>query len=106
MVQQVQSTCKDCRGEGTCLKSRCHGCHGKKILPDKKVIDVHIEKGMKTGQTMVFKGAADESPGLEAGDLIIKICEKEHDVFTRKGNIPLVEGVLLKNAKYFISPRH
>jgi len=84
MVQQVQSTCKDCRGEGSCLKSRCHGCHGKKILPDKKVIDVHIEKGMKTGQTMVFKGAADESPGLEAGDLIIKICEKEHDVFTRK----------------------
>lgn len=84
MIQQVQSTCKDCRGEGTCLKSRCMGCHGKKILPDKKVIDVHIEKGAKAGETFKFKGAADEAPGLEAGDLIIKLCEKEHDVFTRK----------------------
>ena len=70
------------------------GCHGKKILPDKKVIDVHIEKGAKAGETFKFKGAADEAPGLEAGDLIIKLCEKEHDVFTRKGNFRNRKGIL------------
>ncbi|KAF4756643.1 DnaJ (Hsp40), sub A, member 4 [Perkinsus olseni] len=52
------------------------------------MVEVHIEKGMKHGQRIPFRGMADEnSPGVEPGDLIIVLKQKEDDSgFTRKGN--------------------
>jgi len=88
MVQQMQTTCNDCRGEGKVIsaKDRCRPCNGKKLVPEKKILEVHIDKGMKEGQKIPFRGAADETPGIETGDVVIILIEREHDVFTRKGN--------------------
>ena len=38
-----------------------------------------------------FRGYADEKPGVEPGDVVIVIMEKEHHLFQRKGNELIVK---------------
>ena len=44
-----------------------------------------VVAGMKDGQQIRFSGEGDQSPGLEAGDVVIVLDEKEHNVFSRRG---------------------
>ena len=39
--------------------------------------------GMKDGQKITFHGEGDQEPGLEPGDIIIVLDQKDHSVFTR-----------------------
>ncbi|KAI9190587.1 uncharacterized protein BJ171DRAFT_544236 [Polychytrium aggregatum] len=86
MIQQMQQTCPDCNGEGEILKEkdRCKQCNGKKINTERKILEVFIEKGMRSGQKIPFAGEADQAPGIIPGDIIIVLEEKEHARFTRK----------------------
>eukprot|EP01119_Soliformovum_irregulare_P002862 TRINITY_DN1311_c0_g1_i1.p1 TRINITY_DN1311_c0_g1~~TRINITY_DN1311_c0_g1_i1.p1 ORF type:complete len:412 (+),score=144.13 TRINITY_DN1311_c0_g1_i1:46-1281(+) len=102
MIQQMQTVCSDCQGKGETIKEedKCKECKGKKVVKEKKVLQVSIDKGMRHGQKIVFSGEADEAPGCEAGDIIFVISEKKHDVFKRSGNdlimeqkIPLIEAL-------------
>lgn len=102
MIQQIQSMCSDCQGEGEKFnsKDRCKNCNGHKVERKKKILEVHIDKGMKDGQKITFHGEGDQEPGLEPGDVIIVLDQKEHSVFQRqednlvmKMNIKLVEGL-------------
>ena len=52
---------------------------------ERKILDVTIEKGMHDGQRITFSGEGDRKPGLERGDIVIVLDEKEHPVFLRKG---------------------
>jgi len=85
MIQQIQSPCDDCSGTGEIInpKDRCTNCKGKKILPEKKFLEVHIDKGMKSGQTISFRGESDQAPNAEPGDVVIVIEEKKHERFRR-----------------------
>lgn len=56
--------------------------------------------GMKDGQKITFHGEGDQEPGLEPGDVIIVLDQKEHPVFQRqednlvmKMDIKLVEAL-------------
>jgi len=49
-------------------------------------LQVYVDKGMKHGQKIVFAGEADEAPEVEAGDIIIVLVEKKHELFKRQGN--------------------
>lgn len=40
--------------------------------------------GMKDGQKITFHGEGDQEPGLEPGDVIIVLDQKEHTVFQRQ----------------------
>lgn len=42
--------------------------------------------GMKDGQRITFQGEGDQEPGLEPGDVIIVLDQKDHDVFQRQDN--------------------
>lgn len=53
---------------------------GKKTIRDRKILEVHVDKGMTDGQKIVFTGEGDQEPELEPGDIIIVLDEKEHDV--------------------------
>lgn len=88
MIQQMQSPCNECHGEGEIIreKDRCKTCEGQKVVAEKKIIDVNIEKGTPHGHKITFPGEADQAPGVQAGDLIVVIGEKEHPVFQRNGN--------------------
>ena len=72
-------------------KDRCSNCKGKKIVPEKKLLEVHIDKGMKGGQTIYFRGESDQAPGAEPGDVVIVIDEKPHDRFKRQENDLITE---------------
>ncbi|XP_015420184.1 PREDICTED: dnaJ homolog subfamily A member 2 [Myotis davidii] len=88
MVQQMQSVCSDCNGEGEVIneKDRCKKCEGKKVIKEVKILEVHVDKGMKHGQRITFAGEADQAPGVEPGDIVLLLQEKEHEVFQRDGN--------------------
>ena len=88
MVQQMQSVCSDCNGEGEVIneKDRCKKCEGKKVIKEVKILEVHVDKGMKHGQRITFTGEADQAPGVEPGDIVLFLQEKEHEVFQRDGN--------------------
>jgi DnaJ family protein A protein 2 len=102
MIQQMQMKCPDCEGSGTSVKpkDRCTSCAGKKVCSDKKVLEVNIDKGMKNGQKITFPGEADQKPGIQPGDVVFVVQQKEHKVFERKNDdlliqqkIPLVEAL-------------
>lgn len=86
MVQQVQRKCNKCT-DG-------YKCQTKK---ERQVLDVHVEKGMKNGDKVTFRGMADEKPNVETGDINFIIQEKEHDVFKRKGADLLISKTLSLN---------
>lgn len=88
MVQQIQSMCHECSGQGERInpKDRCKTCQGRKVNRERKLIEVHLDKGMEDGQKITFSGEGDQEPGLEPGDVIIVVDEKEHEVFRRSGN--------------------
>uniref|UniRef100_A0AAY5K7W9 DnaJ homolog subfamily A member 2 n=1 Tax=Esox lucius TaxID=8010 RepID=A0AAY5K7W9_ESOLU len=67
MVQQMQSVCTDCNGEGEVIneKDRCKKCEGKKIT---------------------FGGEADQAPGVEPGDIVLVLQEKEHEIYKREAH--------------------
>lgn len=88
MIQQIQSMCSECHGQGERInpKDRCKTCAGEKVVRERKILEVHVDKGMVDGQKVVFSGEGDQEPGLEPGDIVIVLDEKEHDVFKRSGN--------------------
>lgn len=88
MVEQVQMTCNACSGNGEIIqeKYKCKTCTGNKVIKEKKIIEVHVDKGMSHGQRIVFSGEANENPGTVPGDVIVQLRQKEHDRFVRKGS--------------------
>merc|ERR1719322_678543 len=87
MIQQIQSVCRDCQGQGERIdpKHRCKACAGKKVTRQKKILEVSVDKGMEDGQKITFADEGDQEPGLEPGDIIIVLDEKEHATFKRNG---------------------
>ena len=75
MVTQVQRQCPDCGGHG----------HKAKTKSERKVLEVHVEKGMANNSKITFRGMADELPNMEPGDIHFVIQVKEHELFKRKG---------------------
>ena len=88
MMQQIQQPCNECDGTGEIMdpKNRCKTCNGKKTISERKVLEVHIDKGMKSGQQIKFAGESDQAPGVAAGDVVIVLEEKQHPRFQRKGD--------------------
>lgn len=46
MVQWMHSICMECQGHGECIspKDWCKNCTGRKIVREKKILEVHIDK--------------------------------------------------------------
>lgn len=87
MIQQFQSACGDCRGQGQIMdeKDKCKVCMGRKVANERKILEVFVEKGASNGQKITFTGEADQAPGIIPGDIVIIIDEKPHARFKRKG---------------------
>ncbi|XP_051120639.1 dnaJ protein homolog ANJ1 [Andrographis paniculata] len=101
MIQQMQHACNECKGTGETIneKDRCPQCKGEKVVQEKKVLEVHVEKGMQNGQKITFPGEADEAPDTVTGDIVFVLQQKEHPKFKRKGEDLFVEhGLMLTEA--------
>jgi|LauGreDrversion4_2_1035121.scaffolds.fasta_scaffold203292_1 DnaJ family protein A protein 2 len=73
MYSQSTRPCDDCEGKGEVIndKDKCKECNGKKVVKDKKILEVQIDKGAPNGEKYVFHGEADEYPDIEPGDVVI-----------------------------------
>lgn len=88
MMQQLQSRCPDCQGEGEIIneKDRCTVCKGKKVCNQTKILEVHVDKGMRDNQKILFRGEGDQQPDVEPGDVVIILQQKPHEKFQRTGD--------------------
>ncbi|KAL5651319.1 hypothetical protein ACJX0J_036777, partial [Zea mays] len=96
MIQQMQHPCNECKGSGETIsdKDRCPQCKGDKVVSEKKVFEVVVEKGMQNGHKITFPGEADEAPDTATGDIIFVLQQKEHPKFKRKGDDLFYEHTL------------
>lgn len=93
MMQQMQSVCPKCNGEGQTMnhKYTCKSCTGNKTTKERKILEIHVEKGMEEGHKITFRGEGDQEPDVEPGDVVIVLIEKKHDVFQRKDQELIME---------------
>jgi len=75
MITQMQRHCDQCKGQG----QQCT------FKSERKVLEVHVDKGMLHDDKITFRGMADETPKMETGDINFIIQEKDHELFKRKG---------------------
>lgn len=62
-------------------------------------LDTEIVRGMKDGDTIKFDNAADQTPGQLPGDVIFKVKQMPHPVFTRNGkNLSMTMKLSLREA--------
>jgi len=87
MMQQLQSKCPSCAGQGYKAETR----------NQRKVLEVLVEKGMKHGDKITFREMGDEIPNTEPGDINFVIQEKDHEIFKRKGADLLITKTLSLN---------
>jgi DnaJ homolog subfamily A member 2 len=88
MIQRFQTVCPDCNGEGEMIKDkdRCKQCGGKKTVIERKVLHVHVDRGVQSGTKIPFYGEGDQLPGVDPGDVVFEIEQKPHPRFQRKGD--------------------
>ena len=88
MIQRFQTVCPDCNGEGEMIreKDKCKQCNGKKTVIERKVLHVHVDRGVRTGTKIDFRGEGDQMPGVAPGDVQFEIEQKPHARFQRKGD--------------------
>eukprot|EP00850_Spirogloea_muscicola_P011672 SM000073S21448 [mRNA] locus=s73:377351:379815:- [translate_table: standard] len=96
MIQQMQHVCPECKGSGETIseKDKCTACKGSKVVQEKKLLEVHVEKGMLNGQKITFPNEADEAPDTVTGDIVFVLQQKEHPIFKRKADDLFVEHTL------------
>jgi len=76
MIQQMQSHCDHCGGQG----------HSFRSSQKSETLDVQIPKGAKNGFKQKFSEMANEIPDGTAGDIIVMVAEQPHGTFQRKGD--------------------
>jgi molecular chaperone DnaJ len=84
---QFQSTapCDACRGTGKVIKTPCSSCRGSGSIRATKSLTVTIPAGIDDGQKIALRGqGCDGRNGGPAGDLIITIQVKPHNIFERE----------------------
>ncbi|KAM4690899.1 dnaJ homolog subfamily A member 4-like [Rhinophrynus dorsalis] len=88
IMHQIQTICSECNGQGEYIRprDRCRVCVGRKVMREKKILTVHIDKGMKSGQKIIFHGEGDQAPDFQPGDIVIVLEQKPHPTFQRKNH--------------------
>ena len=86
MAFQSTVTCDACRGMGKTIKTPCTECNGKGYVKVNKKLSVTIPAGIDDGERIALRGqGCDGRNGGPAGDLIITVNIKKHNVFERDG---------------------
>lgn len=77
------------------------------LLPEKKIFEVHIEKGHKHNAKVVLRGEAGYSePGILPGDVIFVLEQKPHKTFKRIQADLVIEKVCLHKLQSALADMH
>ena len=85
--------CSRCGGKGRIIHQPCPDCRGSGSARKRKTIQASIPAGIDNGQTISIRGQGHAGKnGGPAGDLLITITVKPHDLFRREGTSVLCEA--------------
>ncbi|KAH8551973.1 hypothetical protein BGW37DRAFT_493106 [Umbelopsis sp. PMI_123] len=84
-IRQARTVCEICSGSGEYRNNGCKECSGKGIINERKVLEVHVEKGSMNGHKVVFNQESDQEPGLIPGDVVFILKMVPHNRFEIRG---------------------
>ena len=86
MVVQSETACPDCRGTGKKIPNPCQRCKGKGRIRRPFTYKIKVPKGIDNDQTLRIPGeGCSGTNGGPAGNLLVSVRVKPHDVFKREG---------------------
>lgn len=92
-VFATTSPCTKCGGKGKIIHQPCKECHGTGAVRKRKTIQASIPAGIDNGQTISIRGQGHAGiNGGPAGDLLITITVRPHELFRREGTSVLCEA--------------
>ena len=92
-VFATSSPCPKCGGKGRIIHQPCKDCRGSGMVRKKKTIQASIPAGIDNGQTISIRGQGNAGKnGGPAGDLLITITARPHELFRREGTSVLCEA--------------
>ena len=92
-VFATSSPCTRCGGKGRIIHQPCKDCHGTGSVRKRKTIQATIPAGIDNGQTISIRGQGHAGVnGGPAGDLLITITVRPHELFRREGTSVLCEA--------------
>lgn len=83
----IQTTCPNCRGEGTIVRDPCADCHGNGTQRKRAKLSITVPPGVETGQTLRLAGKGEPAPGGQGrpGDLLVELQVSNDERFMRDG---------------------
>lgn len=86
-VMQSSRPCDACHGKGKIIETPCKNCRGTGYEKVTKKLEVSIPAGIDNGQRVMIRGkGSDGVNGGPAGDLIINVSVRRHEIFERDGS--------------------
>ena len=92
-VFATSSPCSRCGGKGKIIHQPCPDCRGTGAVRQRRTIQVSIPAGIDNGQTISVRGQGNAGKnGGPAGDLLVTITVKPHELFRREGTSVLCDA--------------
>ncbi len=86
-IQQIQSVCPNCNGEGKIINEKCSYCGGSGVERIEQTVTIPIPAGTSGGSVLTLKGKGNAPVhGGINGDLLVVIEEIPHPELTRDGS--------------------
>jgi molecular chaperone DnaJ len=86
MAFQSTAPCDSCHGSGKIIKNPCSKCRGSGMTRESKKLSVSIPAGIDNGERIALRGQGNDGKnGGPAGDLIISVSVRSHNIFERDG---------------------
>ena len=81
------AACPNCGGKGKIIHQPCPDCRGKGKVRRQRKVNVKIPAGIDHGQTISLRGQGHSGTnGGSAGDLLITVEVRRHEIFERDGS--------------------
>ena len=85
--------CSRCGGRGKIIKTPCPDCRGSGGVRRRRKIQASVPAGIDNGQTISIRGQGHAGKnGGPAGDLLVTITVRPHELFRREGTSVLCEA--------------
>lgn len=92
-VFATTSPCQRCGGRGRIIHKPCRECRGSGVTRRSRTIQASIPAGIDNDQTISIRGQGNAGMnGGPAGDLLITITVRPHELFRREGTSVLCEA--------------
>ena len=92
-VFATSAPCGRCGGKGKIIHQPCKDCRGTGFLRKRATLQASIPAGIDNGQTISLRGQGNAGKnGGPAGDLLITITVRPHELFRREGTSVLCEA--------------